>query len=277
MVVKALIMGIIQGLSEFIPISSSGHLKLARFYFNFETANNHAFDVAVHFATLLAVIIVFWADLKKLIGGLVKSAPSILNDPKAEYKTNKDFRMAVLIVIATIPAVVFGLVYKLNDFGEQVNVNMVSVNLILTGFILLATFFKEKKNEPVKDFMKLGIGFAIAVGAAQAAAVFPGISRSGATISAALLLGGARAFAGTFSFLLSIPAILGAAVLEAKDISSLDLPVLAAGFSGAFIAGFTSLKLLLAFVKNGKLYYFAFYCLAAGTASLVYLKYFYEG
>lgn len=267
MIGKAIILGIIQGLTEFLPVSSSGHLAVAKALFGFETEHSLSFDVAVHVATLLAVVIVFRRDIWNAIRGFFLALPVVFRAPKRAVAEHPQFRLGLLIVLATIPAGVAG--FLVRDIIEDIPLIVVGISFIVTAAIVGSTFFFRNATEG-KDASSLGVLFALVVGVFQAFAIMPGISRSGSTISAALFMGGSRAFAGVFSFLLSIPVILGALVLEAKDIAGIDVAVVAAGFISAFVSGFLALKLLMVIVKRGRLYFFSIYCAAVGVATIIY-------
>lgn len=304
---RAIILGIVQGITEFLPISSSGHLRLGHELLSFNLESNFAFDVVVHFATLLATVIVFRKEVLAVVTGFFKELrPSLFREFATVYKTKRDFRIAILIVVGLIPLVLVGLPLKklIDDApapttetlttesnregvatateGEgadasapiRIPTSAVPVFLIINGGILLATYFAQKRaqaNGKEKDALSLGVLFALLVGLAQAIAVIPGISRSGSTIATAVFMGTSRAFAGVYSFLLSLPAITGAMLLEAKNIAGLgNYGVLIAGFVSAFVSGYFALKVLLSFLKKGKLYFFSFYCFLAGISGIAY-------
>lgn len=262
----AIILGIIQGITEFIPISSSAHLEFAQYFLGIDEGSSISFTVALHVATLLAVCVVFFKDIKNVCIGFLKG----LRNPRLAWSDNSDFRIAILIAIATIPAVIFGLFIR--KYMDNVGFSKIGANLFVCGSILLCTKIYEKKNvnSNKKDISDIELWIALAIGIAQAAAVFPGISRSGMTISMALFFGVSRSSAGVFSFLLSIPVILGAFVLEIPSITSIDFNMLIPAFFAAFISGLGALLLLLKFLKGGKLFYFGFYCIIAGLFLFVY-------
>ncbi len=260
----AIILGIIQGVTEFIPVSSSAHLELAQYFLGIDEGSSISFTVALHLATLFAVCIVFFKDIKNVCIGFLKG----LTNTKTSWHGSSDFRTAILIVVATLPAVVFGLLIR--KYMNDISFSRIGVHLVICGLILIMTKVYEKKNRGAKDIADISIFMALAIGMAQAAAVFPGISRSGMTISMALFLGVSRSSAGVFSFLLSIPVILGAFVLEIPNITSIDFNMLLPAFFAAFISGLGALLLLLKFLKSGKLFYFGFYCMLAGFGLFLY-------
>ncbi len=265
----AIILGIIQGVTEFIPISSSAHLELAQHFLNIDEGSSISFTIALHVATLLAVCVVFFKDIKNVCIGFLKG----LRNPKKAWSDNSNFRIAILIVIATLPAAIFGLL--IHKHMNNITFPKIGMNLLICGLILIMTRVFDKQNTNKKDISDIELWMALAIGIAQAAAVFPGISRSGMTIAMALFLGISRSSAGVFSFLLSIPVILGAFVLEIPDITSIDLNMLVPAFLAAFISGLAALILLLKFLRSGKLFCFGFYCMLVGFGVLLYFSVFY--
>lgn len=251
-VLQAAILGILQGLTEFLPISSSGHLVIAQHFLNVKDGGI-LFEVLLHFATLSAIVAVYRKDLLELI-----------KHPFQKY--------TYLLLAGTIPTGIIGLVFK--DSFEKLfsSVTIVGYMLLITGFILLAAEFFSRiifGSEVLTYWQAVGIGIA------QGIAITPGISRSGTTIAAGLLLGMDRKEAARFSFLLSIPAILGASVLEVKDIvlsSQLSADIIlpyAIGILCAAISGYFAIKLLLGILTKGKLYYFSIYCWLLGAATIL--------
>lgn len=248
---EAIILGLIQGLTEFLPISSSGHLVILS---NVLGVNEQGilFEVFVHFGTLLAVFVVFKDDIIKLI-------------------KNPFQKLTILLIIGTIPTAIIGL--TLEDTFERLFNSLFTVGftLLITGTLLwLAESFTGGK----KDLSKLTGINAFIIGIAQGAAITPGISRSGSTIAAALLLGLDRSSAARYSFLLSIPAILGATVLKTKDlivgIGEVRLLPLMAGTVMAALSGYFAIKFLLKILEQGKLKYFSVYCWLLGGIIIFY-------
>lgn len=273
-ILQALVLGIVQGATEFIPISSSAHLVLVPWLLGWafnSRAEEVAFDVLLHWGTLLAVVLYFWRDLVVLIGaavrGLVRGRP--LETPEA--------RLAWLIVLATIPAAILGAAFK--DFFESVfsAPATVAALLLVTGLILAISERLTQHRASarlVRPWHSLTWLDALAVGVAQAVSILPGISRSGATIAAGLGRGLEREAAARFSFLLSIPIIFGAGLVSFRDLAKtgrMELPVavLIAGFVGAAIIGYISIAALLAYLRRQSLYIFAVYCWAVGAFCLV--------
>jgi len=243
--IQAFILGLVQGLTEFLPISSSGHLVIIQHIFKL-TKPPVLFDIFVHLATALAVILVFWPVLIKLTKKYI-----------------------FLIFIASLPAAVIGLLLNSQIESLFSSLKLVSLALFITGFLLFSIQFfihKTKKNKP-----KLLDVFII--GCFQALAIIPGISRSGSTISSAVFMGLKPITAFNFSFILSLPAILGAQLLflpELTAISSKQIPFLFTGFITALISGFFSLKFLKKIITKGKLNIFAYYCLTLASLIFIY-------
>lgn len=250
--IESIILGIIQGITEWLPISSSGHLAIVQELFGIEAPL--VLDVLLHFATLLVIFAVFWKDIIKIAKSCVKL------DFKSEYG-----KTALFIVIATIPVILAG--YFLHDPIESLfsKLYIVGIALIITGILLFASK-KRKRNK------KLNYKNTFLVGIVQAISLIPGISRSGSTISTALLLGIQREKAARFSFLLAIPAILGATIFELSqgiNIAETSLSVIFAGMLASFFVGYISLKLLLRLIKQRKFHVFAYYCWVLGAIVLI--------
>ncbi len=255
---QAVLLGIIQGLTEFLPVSSSGHLVIGEHFLGI-TEPELIFNVAVHFATVVAVMIFFRKELFKMIR-------SFFVKDDAEGR-----RMAYFLIIGTIPAAIAGVGFK--SFFERLfeSAFVAAIMLLLTAVILISTKFAGKSK---KEMWKMKWLDVLVIGIAQALAIFPGISRSGATIAASLHLGISRKDAARFSFLLSLPAIIGATLLQAREVSTLagsDLLVLLAGMISAGLVGYLAMAMMMRIVSGGKLYYFGFYCLSAGILTLIFL------
>ena len=270
--ITASILGLIQGLTEFLPVSSSGHLVIGQNLFGMKEPEI-AFDVAVHLATLIAVVIFYrQAILDIIISSLNAFVKIIKSNQKISsvFSSETDAKILVLICISSVPTAAIGLLFK--DFFKSLfaSLTAVGVSLLITACILLITRFVK----PGKiDESGLSVFKAILIGIVQGFAITPGVSRSGITISCALMLGLKREFAAKYSFLMSIPAILGAAILELKDITNLEqgeLLSILAGVIIAAISGFLALKYLINIVNAGKLYLFSFYLLLLGTAVVIY-------
>ena len=258
-IIEAFILGLVQGLTEFLPVSSSGHIELGSALLNVQTTNNLLFSVVVHSATALSTIVIFRKDLWKILRDLTA------------FEYNEATRYTICILISMLPIAIIGIL-----FDEQIEsffsgeVMLVGFMLLLTGLLLAMTYYSKGTGGPV-TYTK-----ALLIGVAQAISILPGISRSGATISTALLLGVDKEKAARFSFLMVLLPILGGSFLklleflkapaEAGGISGMALVV---GFSSAFIAGLAACKWMIAIVKRGKLIYFAIYCFMVGTFAII--------
>ena len=266
-ILSAVILGIVQGITEFLPVSSSGHLVLMGHFFGFDNPGI-TFEVAVHFGTLAAVFIVFRSQIIALIQAFFK-AVGLMTKPKeltGYYRRSEEFRLIFALFIGTIPAALIGLTFESTIEALFDAPLIAACMIVVTGIILFLTRFSKSGDKTPGPLHALIIGFA------QACAIMPGISRSGATISTALFLGIKREKAGEFSFLLSIPVILGATVLKIPELThagSWKLPLVGAISAG--IVGWASLKVLLAVVRRGSLYWFALYCFAVGVVGLFWL------
>ena len=267
--IQALILGIIQGLTEFLPISSSAHLVIAPFILGWTFPEQQVlpFDVLVQLGTLLAVIIYFWADLwaiiKAFIQGLVKLKP--FADPLA--------RQGWLLILASIPAGLAGLLLKKAVDQAFQSVVITGVFLLVTALLLTAAEWIGKRRRSMETLNWLD---AVIMGIGQALAIFPGISRSGATMSAGLARDLDRTAAARFSFLMSIPVMLAAGAVEIKDVLDIPglsgmLPMIGVGFIAAAIVGYLSIRWLLRFITTHSLRPFAVYC--AGLGLLVIILY----
>lgn len=251
---ESIFLGILQGVSEFLPISSSGHLILGEALLGLEVEELKSFDVMVHLGSLLAILIYFRKDIWQLILGLGKLLKGRFND---EY-----VRLIGYIVVGTIPAVFAGLF--LGDFIDSLfrNVAAVAIWMAVIGVVFLIGEKVAKQKE------KITIGRAILIGVAQACALIPGVSRSGSTIVTGLFLGMKREKAARFSFLLGIPAIFGAGVLTFKDgLSDFGLvspSMMAVGFISSAIAGYISIAFLMRFLRTNGLQVFAYYLIFIG-------------
>jgi undecaprenyl-diphosphatase len=256
-ILNAIIMGLIQGLTEFLPISSSGHLVLYQYFFNKPNAagNGISLEVFLHLGSLFAVLIYFNKDLRELTMSLFRWGKSI--------EQNKHARNRMVIAYLLISTLVTGVVYYFlgkrieTVFGKPL---IVAILLSVTGIIVLLSDFVKRAEIPMSG---MGIVRSIIIGLGQGAAMLPGISRSGTTIATSLFCGIKRADAARFSFLLSIPAILAANLSEFRSFSSLDVTQLIAYIAGAlaaFAAGYLVISILLRLIQTSKLKYFAFYC-----------------
>ena len=257
--IEALILGLIQGLTEFLPVSSSGHLELAKAIFGDDSLPEESltFTVILHFATALSTLVVFRKEVGQILSGLFL------------FKWNEQAQFSVKIIVSMLPAVIIGLLFESqleSFFGGKI---------LLVGFMLLVTavllLLADKAKNTNKD---VSYSNAFMVGVAQAIAMLPGISRSGATISTSVLLGIDRTKAARFSFLMVVPLIFGKV---AKDISSgginfesSQIGVMSVGFLAAFLSGLFACNWMIALVKKSKLSYFAIYCAIIGIIAIIY-------
>ena len=257
---EALILGLIQGLTEYLPVSSSGHLAIGSALFDIKGEDNLAFTIVVHVATVFSTLVILWKEIDWIFRGLFK------------FEMNAETRYVINILISMIPIGIVGVFFK--DYVEAIfgsGLLIVGCCLLVTALLLTFSYYAKprlKENISMKD--------AFIIGLAQACAVLPGLSRSGSTIATGLLLGDNKAKLAQFSFLMVIPPILGEALLDgmkmmkgeavAGDIPALSLIV---GFIYAFVSGCLACKWMINIVKKGKLIYFAIYCAIAGTATLV--------
>lgn len=257
--IEALILGIIQGLTEFLPVSSSGHLEIGSVLLGVESSENLLFAVIVHAATALSTIVVFRKDILEILTGLL------------EFKWNDSWEFAIKVIISMIPVGIVGVFFE-----DQVtalftgNLYLVGSMLLVTSALLFFTYFKKDNDREVSK------PSAFIIGLAQAIAILPGISRSGSTIATALILGVEKSKATRFSFLMVLVPILGASMLKLKDyfeepaaydgLSALSMVV---GFMAAFISGYMACKWMVGIVRKGKLTYFAIYCLIVGLVAII--------
>jgi len=282
---KAIIMGIIQGVAEFLPISSSGHLAIFKHILKINTDTGLLFDVLLHFGTLVAIFIVFWKDIIELIiegfsivgvffENVIRWFGNLFLGVKVTYKpviTTPYRRFVMLIIVSTIPTGIIGILLKDVIEFSSTTLLIPGLFLILTGILLtIADRVKTgKKDEKDATYKEAGI-----IGIAQGIATMPGLSRSGTTITACLLCGFEKSFAVKYSFIMSIPAVLGAVVLELKDISSVSVgsTEMIYYLIGTVIAGFVgyiSIKTMLVIVRGKKFKYFAYYCYIIGLIAVI--------
>jgi undecaprenyl-diphosphatase len=256
---EAFILGIVQGLTEFLPVSSSGHLLLSKEILGIENNGGTTFEVLVHAATVLSTLTVFRNDIAKLLAGLFK------------FEYNRETEYILKIAVSMLPVMIVGLFFKEDVealFGE--GIAFVGSMLLLTAVLLLFSHFARKGEKPIS------YSNAFVIGIAQACAVLPGLSRSGSTISAGLLLGNSRNEIARFSFLMVLVPILGEAFLDLLDgkfspaASGIATCPLIVGFVGAYVSGLFACKLMIKLVSQVKLYWFAIYCAVIGTVAIVY-------
>lgn len=270
-VIKAFILGLIQGISEFLPISSSGHLSIAGYLMDMdpEASNLLSFNILLHVATLAAVFVVYREDIFEMIKAFFSMIKDIFTGKGLRLKEFLYRRLIVMLIAATIPAVFAALL--LGDVIESPALWQIGIFLIITAVLL---FLSEKLAGGNIELSEMSIKRAFFVGCFQGLGTLPGISRSGSTIVGGLFCKLDKKTAVRFSFLMSIPAILGALVLDIKDMLSATsqtlsfLPV-AVGMITAAVSGYFSIKLLLKLVEKSKLSYFSIYCVAAGIFAII--------
>lgn len=259
---EALILGLIQGLTEYLPVSSSGHLVLASSLFGIEGEQNLTFTIVVHVATVLSTIVIFWKQIVELIVGVFK------------FQDNAETRYVINILVSMIPIAIVGLFFK--DTVEEIfgsGTFIVGIMLMLTATLLAFSYYaKPRKKETISVFD------AFVIGLAQACAVMPGLSRSGSTIATGLLLGNKKELLAQFSFLMVVPPILGEALLDVikalnggiETVSSeCSLSALIIGFVAAFVSGCVACKWMIDIVRRGKLIWFAIYCAIVGLITIL--------
>jgi undecaprenyl-diphosphatase len=260
---QAIILGILQGATEFIPISSSGHLVLVPWLFGWDSPGL-VFDTVVHWGTLVAVLVYFWRDWWTLITAWLRGLF------RWDWR-DANARLMWLLIVGSIPAAVIG--FLLEDFFESLFSQPVWVCIFLFVTAALLTI-GEWLGKKTRSLNELRWSDALTIGLGQAAAIAPGISRSGSTISVGLLRGVERAAAARFSFLLATPIILGAGALQLLDLFSVPdptamAPALVAGFLAAAITGYLCIRFLLRYLQRGMLYPFAIYCACFGAFCLI--------
>jgi undecaprenyl-diphosphatase len=262
-IIQAIILGIVQGATEFIPVSSSGHLVLVPWLLGWDSPGL-VFDTVVHWGTLVAVLVYFWRDWWALITAWLRGLY------RWEW-SDPDARLMWLLVVGSVPAAVIG--YLLEDFFESLfsQPAWVSMFLLVTAGLLALSERLGRQTREIDDLRWLD---ALLIGLAQAAAIAPGISRSGATMAAGLLRGVRRAAAARFSFLLATPVIFGAGLFKLLDLFTVpdplsQVPVLVVGFGAAALSGYFCIWGLLRYLQRGRLYPFAIYCALAGALCLV--------
>ncbi|SFL64050.1 undecaprenyl-diphosphatase [Methanobrevibacter olleyae] len=267
-ILQAIIIGLVQGLTEFLPVSSSAHLIFAQQALGVSDVGL-AFYVLLHVGTLVAVIIYFFHDIVEMIKGFILSLIDLKNGRFIpELKKNPYKKLAWLTILATIPVGIVGILF--NDIIEEIftGLTIPALLLLITGCLLYAS---QRMNSGKIDVTNLTIKEALFMGCGQALAVLPGLSRSGTTIAAGLFAGLDKEFAAKFSFILSIPAILGAALVKLKDLggANIELSACIAGFIVAVISGYFAISFLLKIVRERSLDIFAYYCWIVGIIVLV--------
>ena len=258
--IEALLLGLVQGLTEYLPVSSSGHLAIGSALFGIAGEDNLTFTIVVHVATVLSTLVILWKEIAWIFRGLF------------QFQWNTETRYVLNIIVSMIPVGIIGLFFK--DTVEGIfgsGLLVVGCMLLVTASLLAFSYYakpRQKESISLKD--------AFIIGLAQACAVMPGLSRSGSTIATGLLLGNSKATLAQFSFLMVIPPILGEALLDVlklmkgESLGGAELPMsaLVVGFLAAFVSGCVACKWMINVVKRGKLIYFAIYCAIAGLVTL---------
>ena len=267
-IIQAIIIGLVQGLTEFLPVSSSAHLIFAQQALGVADVGL-AFDVLLHVGTLVAVIVYFFNDIVNMIKGFLLSLVDLKDGNfMGELKKDPYKKLAWLTILATIPIGIVGVLF--NDIVESMfqGLTVPAFLLLITGCLL---YVSQRMNSGRIDVRNIGLKEALIMGCGQALAILPGLSRSGTTIAAGLFAGLDKEFAAKFSFILSIPAILGAAVFQLKDLSggSIEIGACIAGFVVAAISGYLAISFLLKIVREKSLDIFAYYCWIVGIIVLV--------
>ncbi|MBR5918388.1 MAG: undecaprenyl-diphosphate phosphatase [Prevotella sp.] len=266
---EALILGLVQGLTEYLPVSSSGHLTIGQEVLGVSSTDNLAFDVVVHVATVCSTLVILWKEVAWLLKGI------FVKSHKPGERLNEAQRYLLAIIVSMIPVGIVGVFFK--DYVEEIfgsGLLVVGCMLLVTAALLAFSYYakpRQKEEISLKD--------AFVIGVAQAAAVMPGLSRSGSTIATGLLLGNKKEKLAQFSFLMVIPPILGEALLNVVKavkggaeaaVGELSTTALIVGFLAAFVSGCFACKWMIDIVKRGKLIYFAIYCAVVGAAVLIY-------
>lgn len=258
---QALVLGLLQGLTEYLPVSSSGHLTIGSYLFGLNGEDNLAFTVVVHVATVFSTLVVLWKEIDWILKGLFK------------FKLNDETKYFINILISMIPVGIVGVFFK--DQVEEVfgsGLLIVGCMLLVTAALLVFSYYaRPRQRENISPL------HAFIIGLAQAVAVLPGLSRSGSTIATGLLLGNKKEKLAQFSFLMVIPPILGEALLDVvkglkgeEAFGGIDALPLIVGFVAAFVSGCVACKWMINIVKKGKLVWFGVYCAIAGAATIVF-------
>ena len=271
---ESIILGLVQGLAEFLPISSSGHLAALQYIFGIDGSNVLTFTVMLHFGTLVAIFVVYWKDIVDLVKELFATIKDVCTGQGMQVNKNDTRKLGFMIITASVPTAIIGLL--LNDFFESLYAKMtvIGVCLIITGCGL---FFAERYGGGKRTIKDMNFRNAFFIGLCQSVAIMPGISRSGATMIGGLACKFDRAFAVRYAFLISIPSVLGAFLLEVpeavrsvSDGTGMSLGVMLAGIAVAAVSGYAAIKVMIKAVTNKKLMYFSVYTWIAGAALIIY-------
>jgi undecaprenyl-diphosphatase len=266
--IQSILLGILQGITEFLPVSSSGHLALARALIGQNLEPGITFEIVVHFGSFCSIVVYYRKLITEIITDLFKALTSA-SLKEGHFMKDESVRFSFFILLSMIPAMIIG--FTLKETVEQLFLNpfFVSIMLIVTGTILFSTRFVKNPQKEVNGWR------ALLMGVAQAMAIIPGISRSGSTISVGLFSGVNRNSVANFSFLMVLPVLAGAMMLEVKEVAgtgiqSAEVTALFAGFLASFLSGYLALTYLIKILKREKFHYFAYYCWAIGIAGVFY-------
>ena len=269
---EATVLGLVQGLAEFLPISSSGHLALLQNWFGIDETKVLLFTVLLHVGTLISVFIMYWKDIWELIVELVLTIKDLCTGKGLRMEERPVRKLGVMIIVTTIPTAIIGFLF--NDFFDSLYTSVIpiGVGLIITGFLLV---FAEKKGESDRGIKQMNLKNAIFIGTVQGIAICPGISRSGSTLFGSLICNLDRKFAVKFVFLISIPSILGSAILEAPaaieaGVSLSQLGPVLGGMAVAAAAGIFAIKSMIKIVSDKKLSWFSYYVWILGLVVVIY-------
>lgn len=273
---ESIILGIVQGLAEFLPISSSGHLALLQHFFGVQGDKILMFTVMLHIGTLVSVFIMYWHDIWELIKELFIMIADLCTGKGLRLAERPVRKLGLMIIVATIPTALMGLLF--NDFFESLNENLLFIGFgfLITGFLL---YFSEKIGKARNGIEQMNFRNGIFIGILQGIAICPGISRSGSTMVGGLFTGLTREFAVRFAFLISIPSILGAAIVELPDAlrtstdSAMAGPMIV-GVVVAAICGVLAIKAMIKVVVDQKLKYFSYYVWVLGAFTIIYSIFF---
>lgn len=263
--IEAILMGLLQGLTEYLPVSSSGHLTITAALFGVNGEDNLTFTIAVHVATVLSTLVILWKEIAWLLKGLFRW----------DGRLNAEQRYALAILVSMIPVGIVGVFFK--DYVEEIfgaGLFVVGCCLLVTAALLIFSYYARPRQKE-----EVSLTDAFLIGLAQAVAVLPGISRSGSTIATGLLLGNKKETLAQFSFLMVIPPILGEALLDVMKAvkggaeaatAGIDTFALIAGFLAAFVSGCLACRWMIGIVRRGKLIYFGIYCAIVGTLLIIF-------
>lgn len=275
---EAVILGLVQGLAEFLPISSSGHLALLQQWFGIDENKVLLFAVLLHVGTLISVFVVYWKDIWELIVELCLTIRDLVTGKGLRLEERPVRKLGVMIIVATIPTAIIGLLF--NDLFDKLYTSVlpIGIGLIITGFLLILA---ERTGNSIRGIDRMNFRNALFIGTVQGIAICPGISRSGSTLFGSLICNLDRKFAVKFVFLISIPSILGSAIMEAPDAieAGMDMaqlgPVIV-GMAVAAISGLIAIKTMIKIVSDKKLSYFSYYVWVLGAIVVLYstLQYF---